>query len=59
MRKAGEFILPYDAVRTAADPDRTLLEFLETTYEAAARLGDWDRQALECARGRIGAPREI
>jgi hypothetical protein len=57
--QAGEFILPYDAVRTAADPDRTLLGFLETTYDAAARLADWDRAALECRRGVAGAPREI
>lgn len=55
--QAGEFILPYDAVRTASDPDRTLLDFLETTYDAAARLGNWDRGSLECARGRIGVPR--
>jgi hypothetical protein len=34
-------------VRTAADPDRTLMEFLQTTYEAAAVRGDWDRAALE------------
>ncbi len=38
----GEFILPYDAVRTAADPDATLLRFLQSTYEAAARLGHWE-----------------
>ncbi len=43
----GEFILPYDAVRTARDPDSTLLTFLQTTYEAAANLGHWDRAALE------------
>jgi hypothetical protein len=42
-----EFILPYDAVRTAADPDATLLEFLESTYDAAADLARWDRAALE------------
>ena len=42
-----EFILPYDAVRTAADPDGTLLEFLQSTYEAAADLGKWDRRELE------------
>ena len=42
-----EFILPYDVVRQSADPDATLLEFLETTYEAAANLGKWDRSALE------------
>jgi hypothetical protein len=45
----GEFILPYDAVRQAADPDRTLLEFLQSTYVAAADLGHWDRDALEKA----------
>lgn len=42
-----EWILPYEAVRTAADPDADLLAFLESTYGAAARLGGWDRQALE------------
>jgi hypothetical protein len=42
-----EFILPYDIVRKAADPDRTLLEFLQSTYEAAADLARWDRAALE------------
>ena len=44
----GEFILPYDAVRNAEDPDSTLMEFLQTTYEAAAILASWDREALEC-----------
>jgi hypothetical protein len=43
----GEFILPYDAVRLAADPDATLLAFLQSTYEAAAGLAGWDRDALE------------
>jgi hypothetical protein len=42
-----EFVLPYDAVRQAADPDRTLLDFLQSTYEAAADRGGWDREALE------------
>jgi uncharacterized protein DUF5996 len=42
-----EFILPYDTVRTAASPDDALLAFLQTTYEAAANLGGWDRAALE------------
>jgi hypothetical protein len=42
-----EFILPYRAVRTAADPDATLLAFLQSTYEAAATTGNWDRAALE------------
>ena len=48
----GEFILPYEAVRTAADADRTLLSFLESTYEAAAVLAKWDRVALEREAGR-------
>jgi hypothetical protein len=43
----GEFILPYDAVRLAPSPDEALLAFLESTYAAAARLGHWDRAALE------------
>ena len=42
-----EFVLPYDAVRESASPDDSLLEFLQTTYEAAADLGGWDRKALE------------
>lgn len=43
----GEFILPYDAVRAAPDPDATLLSFLDSTYAAAADLAGWDRRALE------------
>ncbi len=43
----GEFILPYDRVARAASPDETLLEFLQSTYDAAATLGSWDRAALE------------
>jgi hypothetical protein len=43
----GEFILPYDAVRTAVDPAQALLSFLQTTYEGAANLAHWDRIALE------------
>jgi hypothetical protein len=42
-----EFILPYDSVRTAEDPDKLLLEFLQSSYSAAADLAGWDRQALE------------
>jgi hypothetical protein len=45
-----EFILPYDAVRTATMPDDALLAFAQTTYEAAATAGNWDRQALERAQ---------
>ncbi|SDS94008.1 DUF5996 family protein [Bradyrhizobium canariense] len=52
----GEFILPYDAVRTSGDPDKALLEFLQSTYEAAANAGKWDRDALECA---LGQPRVV
>ena len=44
-----EFLLPYEVVRTAASPDAALLEFLESTYRAAADLGRWDRPALERA----------
>jgi hypothetical protein len=42
----GEFVLPYDAVRTAADPDQALLSFLQSTYDAAADLAQWDKAAL-------------
>lgn len=45
-----EFILPYDAVRQSSSPDETLLGFLESTYESAARLAAWDRAALERER---------
>ena len=41
-----EFILPYDAVRTATSPDPTLLDFAQSTYDAASTLGKWDRAAL-------------
>lgn len=43
----GEFVLPYEAVRTASDPDAALLSFLQSTYVAAADTGGWDRAALE------------
>jgi hypothetical protein len=55
----GEFILPYDAVRTADDPDKTLLDFLQSTYEAAAISAKWDRDALECVPGQPGVPRQV
>ena len=54
-----EFILDYEAVRTAPDPGSTLLAFLNSTYEAAADLGRWDRAALECAPGQPGVPRAL
>ena len=55
----GEFLLPYDAVRTAARPDQVLLEFLQSTYEAAANAAKWDRDALECPLGQPGVVRKI
>ena len=54
-----EYVLPYDVVRTAPDPDRVLLAFLVSTYEAAAMGAKWDRAALECAMGAPGKPRPI
>ncbi|GAA3767546.1 DUF5996 family protein [Streptomyces chiangmaiensis] len=47
QRVNGEFVLPYEAVASAADPDRALSDFLHSTYEAAAQSGRWDRAALE------------
>jgi len=54
----GEFVLAYEAVRTSANPAKTLHDFLETTYRAAAKLADWD-SALECEGGLIGSPPAI
>jgi hypothetical protein len=58
-RELGEFLLPYDAMRAAPDPAGTLMEFLQSTYEAAADLGRWDRGSLECPSGHPGQPRPI
>jgi hypothetical protein len=55
----SEFLLPYDAVRSAADPDATLLAFLDSTYVAAADAARWDRAALEGPPGRPGVPRAL
>ncbi len=55
----GEYILPYEAVRMAPDPQALLLAFLDATYAAAADLGSWDRTALEYAPGVPGVPRAI
>jgi hypothetical protein len=55
----GEFVLPYDAVRKANNPDAALLDFLQGTYEAAAISAKWDRDALECLPGQPGVVREI
>jgi len=52
----AEFVLPYDAVQSAADPDDALMAFLVSTYQAAADLGGWDRELLECAHGE---PRQV
>jgi hypothetical protein len=57
--KLSEYILPYDAVRISKDPDRVLMDFLQSTYEAAASAGNWDRAALECPIGVPGRPRAI
>ena len=48
----GEFLLPYETVRSARNPDAVLLEFLTSTYAAAADSSGWDRTALECRDGR-------
>jgi len=56
VAKLGEFILPYEAVRTAQDPESLLLDFLFDTYTAAADTGGWDRAQLECP---AGAPRKV
>jgi Family of unknown function (DUF5996) len=55
-KELGEFILPYDAVRSAREPEQALLAFLQSTYAAAANLAQWDRAALECE---LGAPRKV
>jgi hypothetical protein len=52
----GEFVLPYDSVRTASDPDAILLDFLQDTYEAAANLAAWNRSELERPEAAIGRP---
>lgn len=55
----GEFLLPYEAVATAADPDAALLAFCQSTYDAAADLAGWNRAALECPLGRPRIPRAV
>jgi Family of unknown function (DUF5996) len=52
----GEFILPYEMVARAREPDALLLDFLSTTYAAAAETGGWDRAALDCP---LGVPRRV
>jgi hypothetical protein len=58
-RELNQYLLPYDAVRTAGYPEETLMEFLTSTYEAAASAGNWDRAALECPLGVPGVPRKV
>jgi hypothetical protein len=55
-RELGEFLLPYDAVRTARDPGAVLMDFLQSTYAAAADLAKWDRAALDCE---VGEPDKV
>lgn len=55
----SEFILPYEAVQAAADPDKALMAFLVSTYEATAELAGWDRDVLECTHGQRGKVREL
>jgi Family of unknown function (DUF5996) len=58
-KELGEFLLPYAAMREARDPDAALLEFLQSTYAAAADLAKWDRANLECALGEPGKCRPV
>jgi hypothetical protein len=53
----GEFVLPYEAVRSSDAPDETLYGFFQSTYEAATDLADWNRSSLEWARGYRPIPR--
>ncbi len=55
----SEFILPYETVRAAQDPDRLLLDFLSASYAAAADCAGWDRAALDCAMGFPGRVRRV
>lgn len=55
----GEFILPYETVRGATDPDQLVRDFLARTYEAAADSAHWDRAHLECAPGVAGRVRPL
>jgi hypothetical protein len=55
----GEFLLPYDVARAAGDPDGLVMAFLQATYAAAASLGGWDRDLLECDLGVPNRPRPI
>ncbi|MGN6639181.1 MAG: DUF5996 family protein, partial [Mucilaginibacter sp.] len=52
-QEMGEFMLLYEVVQRSDDPEETLMQFLQTTYEAAANTGNWDRQNLECDLSRF------
>jgi Family of unknown function (DUF5996) len=54
-----EFVLPYETVRTAADPEGLVFDFLTKTYEAAADAGRWDRVHLDCSLGVAGRVRPL
>jgi hypothetical protein len=56
-QELGMFLLPYEVVRTSDDPDRTLLAFLQSSYEAAANSAQWDRTSLEYKPGLPRVPR--
>jgi hypothetical protein len=55
----GEFVLPYAAVMSADSPESALMEFLQSTYTAAAVTAQWDRDALECELGQVGVVRMV
>lgn len=55
----GEFLLPYEVVRTSTDPEGHLMKFLQSTYEGAADTAKWDRQALESDSGVPRVPRRV
>lgn len=57
-QEMGEFLLPYEAVATAKNPEQTLTDFLQTTYEAAAEKANWDRPALEDTPTRLNKHKE-
>ena len=56
---AGEFVLPYEAVRSADDPGAELMTFLDSTFNVAATLGDWNAAALTCDIGEPRKPRPL
>src|SRR5437763_16413959 len=55
-RDMREWFLPYNFVRASSDPDHVVLEFLQSAYEAAANLGNWDRRLLERPEGWVAPP---